>query len=169
MQMAAALAREFSHAEDESLEDRLENWGRCYRDRMARTKILSLEGRYRNKWARSWDWDKTVGTAPDVRPYLDNQDAAVINLAWQAIPDPYHQSILGGHYVRRWSASKCDRVARETAAMPTERKEISEPEFAAKLGMAHGLIEVQLGIPAVIRRQRLALRVRIALELDEWR
>jgi len=168
MSQMLAMAVEYSHAEDEAISDRCENWGRVYRDRMTSTKILSLEGRYRNKWARSWDHDAIVGTAPDVRPLLDQQDAQAINLAWQAVPDLYHQMILGGHYVKRWSPAKCDQTARKHAGMD-ERKRVSDREFAAILDMAHGLLEVQLAIPAVVRRQRLTVRVRLALELDEWR
>lgn len=161
-------SQEYSHAADASLDDRCINWGRCYVDRMRRSKPLPVYGHYRGRWAHSWDYDAVVGVAPDVRPSLDHLDAWAINCAWQSIPDAYHQAILGGHYVRRWAPVKCAQIARKIAGM-NERERINDAEFERTVSMSLGLLERELYIPAVVRRARLSLRVRDALELDEWK
>lgn len=148
-----------------NLGDRCENWAECYRMRMQRHSALSFEGHYRSPQAEHW----AMGAAPPRdRPAMDVLDAQEINGAWQAIPDGYHQVILGAHYVRRWSPDKALRTAREFAGYEPRRVRVTDAEFTAALGMAHALLTAQLALPAVFRRVRLAERVRRTLDLEAW-
>lgn len=148
-----------------SIVNRCENWADAYRMRMRYAQANSFEGRYRSGQGQHWFY----GSAPPQTPLaVDVRDAAEVNGAWQAIPDGYHQFLLGAHYVRKWSPDKCVREAREFAGYQHIREPVSDAQFAANIGMAHNLLLVQLSLPAVFRRERLEERVRLALDLDVW-
>jgi hypothetical protein len=147
--------------------DRCENWAECYRLRGCRqSRVGSIEGGYRSPQSEHWHH----GAAPPVaRPDLDWRDAEVVNGAWQAIPDGYHQIIIGAWHVRAWSPGKCERIARlrgrgDNARLPPP----SDAAWQRTLQVAHGLLLEQLEIPAVVRRARLSERVREALGLEVW-
>lgn len=145
--------------------DRCENWAACYRIRMRWSQATSFEGNYRSEQREHWEY----GSAPPTsRPMLDVVDAQEVNSAWQAIPDGFHQFLLGAHYVRRWSPEKGVREAREFAGHKHARVQVTDMEYGANLAMAHALLTEQLSLPAVFRRTRLVERVRIALNLEVW-
>lgn len=146
------------------IEDRCENWANCYRMRNRYRNTRSLEGHYRTPRGEHW----LTGSAPRSAIPADAHDAIEINSAWQAIPDAFHQFLLGAHYIKLWSPDRCVREARQFADRPHARTEIQDREYDAYIGMAHTLLLAQLEVPAVFRRVRLVERVRIALDLDVW-
>lgn len=146
-----------------TLTDRCENWSEVYRDRMRAQQAKSFEGRYRSGQSEHWLYGQAPPTTPPDRDY---NDAQTINDAWKSIPDAFHQAILGGWYVRRWSPRKIVTVAREVSGEAHQRREV---DFDPYLAMGHALLQEQLDLPAVFRRERLADRVRKALDLEVWR
>lgn len=142
------------------LVERLENWGDAQRWRRRQGQAASFEGAYRSPQGPHW----LYGSAPPrTPPAIDARDAAIVNNAWAAMGDAYHQTILGGWYVKRYSEGHCVRLAREAAGDEKTRK---RGDFEASLAMAHALIAAQLDLPAVIRRERITLRVQAVLGMD---
>ena len=163
MSLALALERYPAQVQNEreTIVRRLENWGACYRVRKklpGASKIGSLEGNWRSP--QEWEYVPLVA-----RPGLDVNDAEVINNAWMALPDSFHQALLGAWYVQRWSAFESLKAARRAAGMRAWRRGV---DIDPCLAMAHVLLRDQLGIPAVVRRARLVARTRQALNIPAW-
>lgn len=138
-----------------TLDERLENWGHAWRYRMARGQTASLEGAYRSP--QHWD---ALMPPTNAAIIFNPRDAAEVENAWQAMGDAFHQALLLGHYVRRYAEGKVLVEAWKAAGEPRKRRMSG---FLAALGMAHALIAAQLDLPAVVRRDRLAARVRDTL------
>jgi len=150
---------------DRPISERCENWAEVYRSRIRYNQATSIEGNWRPPQGEHW----LFGSAPpQSRPAVDALDAIEVNAAWQAVPDGFHQFLLGAHYVKRWSPDKSIREAREFAGFDHRRVNVMDMEYQANLGMAHALLSEQLSMPAVLRRVRLADRVHRALDLDVW-
>ena len=167
--MRASLASLPSYAERPTprrfaltLDDRLENWARCYRVRKRFSQAESFEGNYRSRQSEHWEYGKAPPVTP---PDLDVVDGEIIDLAWQSMPDAFHQCLLGAWYVRRWSPRKCLQTARDLVGYEHRR---TDDDIEPYLAMARLLLAEQLDIPAVIRRTRLVRRTREALGLETW-
>jgi hypothetical protein len=151
-----------------TLDDRLTNWGACYRARrrppLGTHQARSVEGGYRNRWRGSWDCDPIVGTAPTAPIAIDWTDARIIDGAWQAMPSPFEAYLLAAVYVKQWSDGKAIAEARIFAGQIPRRH---DRNIAPYLTMAKLLLAGQLAIPAVVRRPRVVARIRAALDLPQ--
>ena len=156
------------------LEGRLNNWGDVWRQRLgyglerSATAASSAEGGYRNRWRASWDSDPVVGCAPLAPRALDRADADVIELGVCAL-DLFHHCLLKAWFIRRIGAIGALNFAR-TAAAETRifyrTTADAERECAARLIMAETLLARVLLLPAVVRKERARVMVRITLGLE---
>jgi hypothetical protein len=150
--------REFDEA---VIVSRCENWGRSCRAgaELGSGTADSFEGRYTSPQRGHWE-PPPLGA---LSAAFDRSDSLEVDAAWQSLGDVFHQVVLGAWYVRKWSPAKCDGVARKSADYPKRRVDLTDAEWLRILRVGHGLLWEQLGIPAVIRRDRLIARVRQAL------
>jgi hypothetical protein len=142
------------------LEQRLENWGDVLRWRKHRQGLTM-----KTKW-RGSRFGSEQG-APSAPPAMDAADARVINHAWQAMGDVFHQTLLAAWYVNRWSDQHVLRVSWEAAGENARQKGRRSYDFEASLAMARALLVGELDRPAVTRRTRIALRICNALGIPQ--
>ena len=140
--------------EPHDLDERLENWRRCLRSGgLPPLLARSLESHWRSP--QCWAF-LDLAWRPRI---IDPWDAWEIEGAVTALP-AFYAVLLAGWYVRRWSPAKSLQTARKAAGEARTRR---GGDFDASLAMAKCLLTEQLGIPAVVRKERIRARVRILL------
>lgn len=88
----------------DSLEARLKNWGRHFRNRFHKGHCYSVEGRYRSP--QEWgDWENGL-PLPSPMPAVDVLDACLIEDAWRLMDNRKLKKLLALHYVYRKSRTR---------------------------------------------------------------
>lgn len=131
----------------EMIDARLENWGRCVRDRKIVQCARSFEGRYRSPQC----WEAPRGRLPT---FMD--DAWEIESAWRALGSLQDSAVLWGWYIPRWSREK---TLREAVFASQGHRRGRLPDWDMALVRAQANVWELLGVPAVIRRERVAGKV----------
>lgn len=110
----------------DSLEARLRNWGRHFRNRFHKGHCYSLEGRYRSP--QEWgDWENGL-PLPSPMPSVDVLDACLIEDAWRSMDNRQLKKLLALYYVYRRSPKRI-RIAVRLSG-----------DFHESMMMAHGSI-----------------------------
>lgn len=157
-----------------TIDDRLENWGACWRSRMNGAPLASKEGSYRSRGARHWDYATGVGingvqlgAAPARVVRGDMVDAAELERA-VCVLDLYHHVVLKGHYVRQWAPAQTVYEARKAVGDRRRDRHAMDAIADASLRMARALVGEVIDRPAVIQRLRAVMLANLALELPAW-
>lgn len=150
-----------------TLDERLVNWGDCWRSRLRLDQASSIEGDYRSPQRKHWDTDAWVGIAPASPPMFDHADAVEIEAAVCVI-DLFHHALLRAWYIRRAGTTGSLITARMAAGwkMVAQRREQAHHEFSARLLLAMALVDAQLRLPAATRKHRASTIARQALWLE---
>lgn len=155
-----------------TLEDRLTNWGECWRSRVRAGRDLVARGVWstRRGYGNAYHWDScgelsargvAIGSAPSTASGVDLADAQAVESAVSAV-EIFHHVMLKGHYVRLWTPERTMRIARQASGVGNPR---GRGDYEASLRMARALLAEVIDRPAVIRRERAARAAAFALDL----
>lgn len=136
-----------------ALDDRLTNWGRAMCPGQATRTCGSIEGQYRSPQRNHWE---LVPNAP--RPWVDQQDAAIVETAWGSLI-LLQRIMLRGHYCDKWIPPRICRIAARLTRQPVKASDFDSY-----------LTDAQCGIALALRRapevNRDILRFRTKIMLD---
>lgn len=133
-----------------TLEERLENWGSCLRQRRKAHETPSKESSYRCPQGSHWTLPGAPG-APGTPQ--DMRDALVIDGAVSALPLNYH-AVLRAFYVGQGRMHMMVRWARKIGFHGAGPREVD-----AMLDQARALLAAKLLEPACERKERARARV----------
>lgn len=141
-----------------NLEDRLANWARCMRIRRQAHETPSKESDYRSPQRDHW---LPPGSPVIPTGQADHADARIIDGAVSALPLRYNV-VLRAHYIGGSKPQRMLALARQFGfTRPTHG------DVDAMLAMGRAMLAKQLELPAVVRKERAAAKVREILALDE--
>lgn len=143
-----------------TIEQRLDNWRRCFRLRRQAHETPSKEGEYRSPQRGHW----TAPGAPSMPgSEPDYADARIVDAAVSALPLKYNV-VLRAHYCGGGRPERMLGLARQMGfAHPTMA------DVDAMVAMGRAMLAKQLELPAVVRKERAERMVKkmLALPADD--